>query len=249
MLIKRFLLDIFGRDYDWMPKYIENCNTLAKDGWEWVIITDREIEGKGNVSVVKMTQEKLEKGIEHRLDIRVDLVDKRRQDSRAIGEFHPAFAVIFPELVEGCDFWGYTNNDVIYGRLSHFLPDSHLEQLDIFGNDPEQMNGIFSLLRNTDAVNNLFREVPDWQTIFRGWNYSAFDEIIITRAVIRARAEGRLRVEFQDWREGDRLYADYRTIHSPTPQLRLDPNGVLVNTFTGKEIMMFHFGGCKRWCV
>jgi hypothetical protein len=232
-----------------MPQYIANCNTHKIDGWEWVIVTDREIEGKDNVRIVKMTQGELEGQIKDNLKVDVDLTAKRRADGRAIGEFHPAFALIFPDLVKGCDFWGYTNNDVIYGRLSHFLPDSHLKDLDIFGNDPEQMNGIFSLLRNTSEVNALFTEIPDWQSIFRGHTYSAFDEIIFTRAVIKARAEKRLRVEFQEWREGDRLYAGMRAIHSPVPQIKMEGNGALMNTVTGEEIMMFHFGGCKRWCV
>jgi len=250
MLKKVFLLDIFGREYDWMDKYIANCNTLAKDGWEWLIITDQtNFEGRDNVKVISMTQDELEYRIKVKLEMNVDLKEKRKIDGRAISEFHPAFGIIFEEFILGYDFWGYTNNDVIYGRLSHFIPDEFLNNLDIFGNDPEQMNGIFSLLRNIPEVNNLFKEIPDWKGLLRGVHYTAFDEIIITKAVIKARAEGRLRVEFREWREGDRLYAGMRAMHQPKPQIKMEKNGALINTVTGEEIMMFHFGGCKRWCL
>jgi hypothetical protein len=249
MLKKIFLLDIFNRQYDWMDKYIANCNMQAKDGWDWIIITDQEIQGGGNVKVVSMTRTELERRIKDKLDIEVDLIGKQRIDGRAISEFHPAFGLIFEDLILGYDFWGYTNNDVIYGRLSHFVTDEFLNDLDIFGNDPEQMNGIFSLLRNIPEVNNLFKNVSDWETILRGTHYSAFDEIQFTRAVIAARTNGKLRVEFREWREGDRLYAGMRAMHSPKPNIKMEENGALINTITNEEIMMFHFGGCKRWCL
>jgi hypothetical protein len=252
MLKKVFILDIFGKHYDWMDKYIANCNTLAKDGWEWIIITDQDdlvLQTQGNVKAIPMTIAELEYRIKVKLELDVDLNAKRSIDGRAIGEFHPAFGLIFEEFILGADFWGYTNNDVIYGRLSNFVSDKFLEGIDIFGNDPEQMNGIFSLMRNTPEVNNIFKEVPDWRTLLRGHIFTAFDEIQITKAVIGAKANGQLRVEFRDWREGDRLYANMRAMHQPTPQIKLEDNGALINTITKQEIMMFHFGGVKKWCL
>lgn len=247
MLRKVFLLDIFGKSYDWTDKYIENCNAQAKDGWDWIIITDQQdIVGKGNVMVVNMTQDELQDKINNKLGLQVNLQGKRAKDGRAIGEFHPAFGVIFSDLIQGHDFWGYTNIDVVYGRLSKFCSDEFLGELDIFGNDPEQMNGIFSLLRNTEEANNIFRGVEGWQWKFNSNGYYAFDEIEITVPVIRARASGKLRVAFRTWRVGDRFDKD---IHMPVPQIKLEPNGALIDTHKGEEIMMFHFGGCKRWCV
>jgi len=135
--------------------------------------------------------------------------------------------------------------------------------LDIFGNDRDkdigkingrlvgrdgccdQMNGIFSLLRNSFEVNHLFEKIHDWKKILSGNVYTALDELMFTPVVLDARDSGKLKVEFRGWREGDRYWAE----HQPKPKIKMLEDGTLINTIRNEEIMMFHFAGCKRWCV
>jgi len=77
-----------------------------------------------------------------------------------VTDFKPLFAAMFPKLVEGCDWWGHLDNDMMLGNLRHFLTPELLANYDIFcGIDHEYTWGPFMLSRNTPTVNELFCQV------------------------------------------------------------------------------------------
>jgi hypothetical protein len=74
-----------------------------------------------------------------------------------ISGLKPAFAVLFPEVVKGYDWWGHLDKQMILGNLRHFLTPELLAFNDVLcGIDEELPWGPFTMYRNVKVVNDLF---------------------------------------------------------------------------------------------
>lgn len=225
MLRKLFIRVWIGPLPDWYEQWLENTATLKPYGFDFLVENDYE-------SFRERCKAKL--GV----DINVT------PGTRKAGDFDPALGVLFEEELKGYDFWGHTGLDVAFGRLDRFVSDEFLSGLDIFGNDPNAINGCFSLYRNCDVVNNLFREQRDWTEIFEDPGHYGFDEIHFTEVVLRAADEGRIRFGSAFWQSHDTQPG-----HKLVPRLSIKSDGTLLDMVTGKETMMFHFHKYRRWPI
>ena len=108
-----------------------------------------------NVRVVDISGEEFKHRIREKFEFDVSINNYGR-----ISQFRPAFAYIFPEIVEEYDFWGYVECDLILGDIRTFLTDDVLDQYDKF----------FKL-----GHLQLFRNCPEMNTLFMQKTYSALD--------------------------------------------------------------------------
>ena len=130
-------------------------------------------------------------------------------------------------------------NRQTYAILDKYMTDEFLDDVDIFGNDPDAINGAFSLYRNIEKVNKLFYRVPFWNKILEEPRLLAFDEIHITNLL---RTTDDIRFKSGYLQENDK-----QPDHIPVTQVKLLDNGKLINTKTGNEMMMFHFNRTRKW--
>jgi hypothetical protein len=91
-------------------------------------------------------------------------------------DLRPAFGIIFSDYLKDYDFWGYSDIDIILGRIRAFMTDDILDAYDIFCVKDEYPTGYFTLLRNTDEINNLFRKSKDYEMVFLAQNNYLFEE-------------------------------------------------------------------------
>lgn len=237
MLKKVFLSPLFKYPIPWMDKYYKNFNNLS-DGWEHFIFTDGDLKSKGNIKVFPMNSFEF-----------IDLVEKKTgvtpcipAPSHKTQDMRPALGLILEDYIKGYDFWGHTDFDTVLGNLDKYIPEKLLSSCDLFSNDPDAVNGIFSLYRNNDFVNNLFKECPEWIEIFRDEKFCAFEEKKFSELVLKVKAEGRIRFIDRFWQEHDQ-----QPDHRPFPKLKLNEDGSLINAVTGKEMLMFHFKRTKKY--
>lgn len=203
---------------EWYDKWEAHIKKL--EGYDYLVINDYDF---------------LKKRIKDKLDI--DLVDERAR--YYISDFDPTFGVLFEEEIQGYDWWAHINLDCVYGRLHNYMTDKFLNDCDIFGNDPNAINGIFSLYRNIEKVNKLFYRINGWETILATPRLMAFDELYMTE-LLRNTKDIRFKSGF--FQENDK-----QPDHVPEPQVKLLDNGKLINTLTKKEMMMFHFNRTRKW--
>jgi len=91
-----------------------------------------------------------------------------------ICDYRMMFGVVFADFLQGYDFWGYCDLDLAFGSIRTFLTDDVLT-----ANDKILKRGCFSLFRNTDGMNNLFREPLgdiSWQQMASSDEHFHFDE-------------------------------------------------------------------------
>lgn len=218
MLRKLLIRPWFGPLPEWIDQYREHVATLAKYGFDFLIINDPE-------DFKARCREKL--GIDAAV----------APGSRKAGDFCPALGLLFEDELQGYDFWGHADLDVIFGRLDRFVSDEFLSDCDIFGNDPNAICGPFSLYRNNEKTRRLFREHPDWKACFEDERMWGFDEIPFSKTV---RSSG-LRFKSAFWQSHDTQPG-----HA-VPQLSLLADGTLIDHVTNRETMMFHFHKFRKW--
>lgn len=258
---KVFILTQFGEPHAWTQQYFENVKKLKKYGWYWKIFTPNKLENApSNVEVVPMTLKEFDQLIEKNCGVNPQ--NKLAPfPTKPVSDFYIASGQIFQDYLKDADFWGITNWDVVYGRLDHYLTDETLSQCDVWTDDVNIINGVFSLFRNTYKINNLFREVPDWEKKFTEHKLFGTDEYDMTMLMRKVVAESRavyMYPAYYPFHSYDRLKQ-----HVPTPQLEIQNDGSLWERFydvnppigyvnfpkgyVAKEIMYFHFNYTKTW--
>jgi len=88
---------------------------------------------------------------------------------KKICDYRPLFGSIFQEYLVNHTHWGWGDIDVLYGDLSHFISISDLNDFDVITLQDFQhghhLSGAFSLFKNNEHVNDLWRRVSKNQLI------------------------------------------------------------------------------------
>ena len=93
-----------------------------------------------------------------------------------VSDLKPMFGALLPELLSGCDWWGYMQEDELLGSLRSFATPELLSSYDVVSPLPLPCAGPFMLWRNTPAVVHLFERSAQWRKVVENPRYLAFDE-------------------------------------------------------------------------
>lgn len=91
-------------------------------------------------------------------------------------DYKVAYGEMFQDYIKEYDFWGHCDMDMIFGDIRHFVTEDLLEKYDRLGVD-----GFFSLFRNTEEVNTIYKRVGDITKIFTDQQPFGFDEWGVNR--------------------------------------------------------------------
>jgi hypothetical protein len=183
-------------------------------------------------------------GYDIRLDTREDWFAERvelalgitypRGDGYKVCDYRCAFGVLYERELKGYDYWGHTDLDCVYGRVGYFLPDDVLGPVDIFSNHATYVSGPWSLYRNSELVNSLFRRQEDWRGYLENPSTTGWVETAYSRLVDQAHEAGELKRKYVSWQTRD--LNDFSTVHFDKDGRLLEGRG---------EIMVAHFRRTK----
>lgn len=138
----------------------------------FLILTDdyTNYDFPGNVKIVYTTFEKLKEKIQKLFDFKINLKYPYK-----LCDFKPAYGEIFRDEIRDYDFWGYCDIDLLFGDITKYITKDILDRYDKIN-----MHGHFSLYRNNEEMNNLYKyqhkKLVDYKFVFRrNWIYH-FDE-------------------------------------------------------------------------
>ena len=85
--------------------------------------------------------------------------------SSKISDFKPMLGALFPELLTGCTFWGYMQEDQFIGNMRTFLDEPLLRAYDTISPLPSPMYnaGPFMVYRHSPEVDSLYRRSTQWR--------------------------------------------------------------------------------------
>lgn len=263
MLKKVSILTQFGTPHEWTEEYFKNIGKLGQYGFYWKIFTPNHYDNvPPNVEVVDMDINQFNEVMQNKLGYNSkNFITDRGVPSKPVSDYMVAHGVIFEDYIKGYDFWCMANWDVVYGRLDNFLPDDFLAQLDVFTDDVGIVNGVFSIFRNNERVNNLFQEIPNIKEMLCEHKLFGIDEYFLIDPIKKAAKMQDivyLHPQYYPLHSYDRLEQ-----HQPKPKLEIQPDGSLWELFRdinpplgyvnfpkgyiGREIMYFHFNYTKKW--
>lgn len=244
------LMPYFGKWPFWMPFFLQSCR--YNPSIDWLFFSDcGQLENcPENVRVVSMSFAQYCQTVSRSLGIEF-------QPGKAykLCDIRPAFGSIHEDELQGYDFWGFGDIDLVYGDLRAYFTDQRLQSYDLYSTHARRVSGHLCLIRNTPRMRDAFKLIPNWQQRFCDQQHLAVDEGAFTRIFLRnknlpqilQRLIGRLnpwyrRSEFVeaystpyariDWLDGSRDF----------PQRWLWNKGKLSNDRDqGREFPYFHF--------
>ena len=158
----------FGTLPEWMDIWLMSCG--YNEEFDFLVVSDNSIANlPKNVSAVQMSLEDFREKISKAIGFEVALKNPYK-----ICDYRPAFGIIFSEYLEGYDFWGHCDTDLIFGDLSRFITDDILDQYKRVGK-----YGHLILYKNEDFINNLYQKdgaTFPYQKVFTDESHYGFDE-------------------------------------------------------------------------
>lgn len=150
---------------------------------DWLIFTDDDTAYRypPNVKRVPMTFPQMQELVQQKFEFPVVLHKPYK-----LCDYKVAYGYLFEEKLEGYDFWGYCDVDVLFGNLRKFVTDDLLNTYDKLGH-----LGHLTLFRNTKEINRLFMSLIDGRErykevfstpyicVFDEWQYPSINHIFL----------------------------------------------------------------------
>lgn len=165
------IIPYFGNWPEWTDYFLHSC--IANPTINWIIPTDCKLPDlkSDNLKFVPFTLHDFNVTVSEKLGLEINM-----EHPYKICDLKPAYGEIFSELLDGYDFWGYGDLDLVYGNIRKFFPDEILEEYDILSNHEDFVPGHFCLLRNSSKINELYKTGNHYIDSFSDKYYTGFDE-------------------------------------------------------------------------
>lgn len=99
-------------------------------------------------------------------------------------DFRPFYGRIFKYYLRGYQFWGYCDIDIVFGDLSKVLNEDFLSNIDIFTAYDKSLVGHFTVLRNTEEINNLCLSIKNYDKIAKNKETNFMDELLFYKVIV-----------------------------------------------------------------
>lgn len=141
-----FIIPYFGKFKNYFQLFLNSCN--CNQDFNWLIITDNRFPYNypENVNVVYEKFDELKIDFQSKFPFKLNL-DRPYK----LCDFKPAYGYLFKKYLNGYDFWGYCDTDLIFGNLKEFITDDVLDTYDKIG-----VLGHLTLIRNKEKTNEAF---------------------------------------------------------------------------------------------
>ncbi len=138
--------------------------------FDFLIVTDQEVRYEAsNIEILNVSFEELKKKIAEKLPYRVEIKKPYK-----LCDFKITYGLVFEDYLIGYDFWGYCDNDMLFGDLSKFITDDMLEQYSKI-----LYLGHLSLYKNLEEINKIpimKNELINWESAYATSSIYGLDE-------------------------------------------------------------------------
>lgn len=155
----------------WINFFIESCR--SNRGIDWIVFNDVPPPDNRarNVRHVRVGFNDYNTLVSEALGIRFAPADPYK-----ICDIRPALPYVHRKLLEGYDFVGFGDLDVIYGDILSFYDEATLSRYDLLSSHPTRVSGHFCVMRNTPEMVEAFKEIRGWESAFARQDHIGFDE-------------------------------------------------------------------------
>lgn len=188
----------YGKFKNYFELWLKTCQHNPQI--DFFIVTDNTCDSvlPPNVKIVTMPLYKIKERAS-----KVTNLDVSLERPYKTCDYRPLFGVIFPEIVQGYEYWGEFDFDMLYGDIYSFLEKYHYTSYDKF-----LPLGHLSFYKNNSLVNNCYKLMGgkrgDYKRVLTDPGVFAFDEVDGINSIL----------EYNQMRlYKERIFADITPIH------------------------------------
>lgn len=156
----------------YFPYFVFSCK--YNPTVDFIIVTDNEDEIQNkpdNFKIIYTKFEDLKSNFSEKMGFKVSLDYPYK-----LCDFKPAYGYLFPDIIKKYDFWGHIDLDIVFGDIREFITDELLSNYDVISSRHDYTAGYFTLFRNQQYLNTLFKRSKDYIKIFTKPQNFWFDE-------------------------------------------------------------------------
>lgn len=252
------IIPYFGQWPKWINHFMLSCQYNLSINWLFFTDCGLPVVQPKNATFIEIDFQEYKNLISKKLNINFHTSLPYK-----LCDVRPAYGVIHEDYLDGYDFFGFGDIDVIYGDLRQFLPDTLLEKNQLISTHPDRVSGHFCLLKNNSAMRNAFRKIPHWKKLFENPKHLSIDESKFTKVFMPHRKHPlwlkKIYSLFSPYWRNNLFHEQYSTILSSIPWFNgADKHpqewywkaGHLTNSLDGEhEFMYLHFMNWQsgRW--
>lgn len=179
----------FGDLPSWMSFFLTSCGKSR--GIDWKIFSEQSEVPKApeNVHFHYLSRKDFEQIVAARLGVEYSFAYGYK-----LCDMKPAYGDFFSEYLQGYDYSGYSDIDVIMGDPQRALLAADAFSSDVITASSRLLLGHFTLFRNTSRFRLLYRECTNWHSKFQTEDYEIFDELDFSDYVRSLRSVGALTI-------------------------------------------------------
>ena len=111
-------------------------------------------------------------------------VDFHPEHAYKLCDLKPFYGFIHQDILEQYDFWGYGDNDLIYGNINVLINENMLNTYDVITTMSERIAGHFAIFRNNEKYLLLPFKCSQWKEQLLYAEHVGFDESDWVRLVL-----------------------------------------------------------------
>lgn len=250
-----FIIPYFGRWPAWFDFYLQSCR--FNPDIHWLFYTDCALpeQPPNNVKFVSLSFADYNHLVSERLQI-----DFQPDTPYKLCDIKPALGFIHEQAIQGYDFWGFSDIDLVYGNLRGYFNAERLSRYDLYSTHVRRVSGHLCLMRNTPTMRAIFKRVKGWQNALAARQHLAFDEKAFSRLFIKRKNFPKplytAFAKLNRWNRCSEFCEAYSTPNAGVawidgsydfPRAWYWQQGRLTNNLTGsREYPYFHFLGWKN---
>lgn len=174
------IMPYFGKWPFWIELFLESCRRNSTVDWVFFSDCGKLESFPDNVEYHNISFDEYKRVVSDSLQIEFN-----PDSSYKICDIRPAFGYIHLSVIEGYDFWGFGDLDLIYGDLRAVYNEELLENNDLVSNHATRVSGHLCLIKNNEKMRNLFKKIPQWKDKFSDKKHQAVDEKAFSKIFVK----------------------------------------------------------------
>jgi hypothetical protein len=200
------ILPYFGKWPEWIDLFFYSCGQ-NKD-IDFIFFTDCEVSNSNSLNL-KFHSLSFEDYCQQVNDLLK--INFRPANAYKLCDLRPFYGFIHRDILEGYDFWGFGDIDLVLGNVRSFYTDDLLKKFDVFSTHNDRLSGHLSLIRNNDKYIHLCFQITDWKNKLSNQENLALDEgdfsrIIFPESKIIGKFYRQIMMRFLDWKTAWEIY-------------------------------------------
>lgn len=165
------IIPFFGKWPEWIDLYFFSCSNNS--GIDWFFLTDCDIPVVYSTNLhfqaisfsdyCQMAGRKLK-------------FDFNPSNPYKLCGLRPFYGFIHQDLIQGYDYWGFGDVDIVWGNIKKFYTDEMFEKYDVFSSHADRISGHLAIIKNTKYYREVCFKIKDWKLKLQNPEAIALDE-------------------------------------------------------------------------